>query len=473
MKKVLIYLLLISILFLNVLQGTAAASKIYIPITYSDVPPATGIPIINAPYFNISGGIDFSKMAIFWLGKVTPDEVYADVRIGYNNSELEFHVAIFDRRLWYDPNLDTADFTQWDSVTITIQTGSGSVSAPSTNSYKFMSSLHWWEPENASARSYKGNGASWVQQSIPFSTLGGWRTGPNGGAINDNADDRGWTTDFNIPFTSLGLTGKPATGTQWRLGVAVYNRNGSSIAPAAPKYWPENSTTNSPATWGILNFGIPSQSSPAVRNLQTTTIRQGLNGASVKEGGVGGGTICGDYLDYFSDWGNKNYNGDETFNIQNQHDVADWPCYSKYFVSFPISSIPPSKVIKSATFRAYEFGGSDPSSAIESYIQAITVANDWNEATINWNNAPAFQENISGTWVQPYPWEKWGEWPGDQYNWDVRRAVSQAYYRGTPVRIVLYSADTEYHSGKYFSTSKTADWNAIARPTLIIEWGDP
>jgi len=41
------------------------------------------------------------------------------------------------------------------------------------------------------------------------------------------------------------------------------------------------------------------------------------------------------------------------------------------------------------------------------------------------------------------------------------------------VRLVLYSADWDYHSGKYFFSSDVADWNAQGRPTLEVVWGDP
>lgn len=38
-----------------------------------------------------------------------------------------------------------------------------------------------------------------------------------------------------------------------------------------------------------------------------------------------------------------------------------------------------------------------------SYIQVLTVDQDWNENTLTWNNAPLAAENITGTWVDPLP----------------------------------------------------------------------
>ncbi|MDT8304975.1 MAG: hypothetical protein RRC07_03480, partial [Anaerolineae bacterium] len=53
----------------------------------------------------------------------------------------------------------------------------------------------------------------------------------------------------------------------------------------------------------------------------------------------------------------------------------------------------------------------------------------------------------------------------------VSRAVAQAHASGQPLRLVLYSADGAYHSGKYFSSSDVPAWNAAARPTLTVSWG--
>ena len=54
---------------------------------------------MNAPYF--ADRIKYAETAIFWFGRVTSTENYADVRVGYNASELYVNLAAFDRRLWY------------------------------------------------------------------------------------------------------------------------------------------------------------------------------------------------------------------------------------------------------------------------------------------------------------------------------------------------------------------------------------
>jgi hypothetical protein len=60
---------------------------------------------------------------------------------------------------------------------------------------------------------------------------------------------------------------------------------------------------------------------------------------------------------------------------------------------------------------------------------------------------------------------------GSQY-WDVSYAVAEAYRNGTPLRLAFYSTDGDYHSGKYFWTSDSTDWNGVVRPTLEVNWGN-
>ena len=71
-------------------------------------------------------------------------------------------------------------------------------------------------------------------------------------------------------------------------------------------------------------------------------------------------------------------------------------------------------------------------------------------------------ENISGTWVPPVP--------GD-YHWDVSKGVIEALNSGKPLNLAIYSIDGERHSGKYFFTSDSNDWEGTIRPTLNIVYG--
>jgi hypothetical protein len=108
--------------------------------------------------------------------------------------------------------------------------------------------------------------------------------------------------------------------------------------------------------------------------------------------------------DFFDGWGDANYAGYEQVNVLNQSDVADWPCFSKFYLTFPLDPIPPGVEILSATLRLHLFGNSgqgwEPPPQ-PSLIQALTVREDWDESTLTWNNAPLAFENFAATWVYP------------------------------------------------------------------------
>jgi hypothetical protein len=116
-------------------------------------------------------------------------------------------------------------------------------------------------------------------------------------------------------------------------------------------------------------------------------------------------------------------------------------------------------------------GGGTWGEAGKSLIQIFTVKENWDEATLNWNNSPHALENVSSAWV--YPVAEFPGWPGIPWTWDLSRAVAQAYQAGEPLRLAIYTADNAYHSGKYFISSDTGDWNAEARPTLEVSIGTP
>ena len=121
----------------------------------------------------------------------------------------------------------------------------------------------------------------------------------------------------------------------------------------------------------------------------------------------------------------------------------------------------------------YQFGGSDPSQAARSLVQVSTVSEAWNEETITWNTAPLALENVAQTYVDPIQ-PPGLPWPGAARTWNLTYAAAQAYGAGQSVlRLAVYSADGAYHSGKYFTSSETGDWNAVGRPTLEIVLGNP
>ena len=455
-------------------------SRVYLPVIVGQ----RTVRRVNAPYFDVVDVMDshFTEMSIYWFGRVTQTENYADVRIAYNNTELYVYLAVFDRRLWYDPSHVTANLTAWDSVSLNLALGGNSGSIPASSTYRFDAQLNDWEdPRTNWQAAYRGNGSGWTAAGLPFTTYDANRwDSPTEGGLNNNENNRGWAMTYVIPFSSLGLSGPPSQGSVWGMAIALHDRDDQSGTPIGDKLWPETMSANSPSTWGQLAFGLPAYTPPATSSQGTVTIRHRLNGATVDDGGVGGYTICGGGMDYWTDWGervyyafleNNTYVEYGDFNIQNQSDIADWPCFSKYYVTFPLGAVPSGKTIVSAKLAMYQFGNSDPVHATASLIQVLTVGDAWSETALNWNNAPLALENVSRAWVDPLP--GFAGFPGVRREWDVSRAVAQAYTSGSPLRLVLYSADDDYNSGMYFVSSDTGDWNATGRPTLQVVWGNP
>ncbi len=267
-----------------------------------------------------------------------------------------------------------------------------------------------------------------TEKALPFSTISGWR----GNAPNDNIDDRGWSLVYKIPFTSLGLSSPPNTDETWKIAINLYDRDDQTGSPIPIKSWPYRMEDLKPLTWGEISFGVPKTIPSNEVPDGVTMIRHKLNGAQVFDAHVGGGTTCGsDYWpDFYDGWGEANLQGATQVNIQNQADVADWPCYSKYYVTFPLDTIPLGKEITSATFRFYQFGNSgqgwEPAPQ-PSFIQIGGISDDWDERTITWNNAPTLKENYSSAWV--YPLEEFPDYPGIPVEWDILEPVKDSYIK--------------------------------------------
>jgi hypothetical protein len=336
-------------------------------------------------------------------------------------------------------------------------------------------------------REYQGNGASWADKTKTFTANTFYRgeVGFNVVPPAGNALNRGWGATVAIPFSSLGLSGPPPAGTLWRIHTRVYDRD-NPTAPGPAQAWPENGSINAPATWGSLRFGQPAFSRPAAKNPVTVELKNGSGGLTVSDAQVGGGFWCGTSQNFFDVWGNLNWlelsQGYAPYeeavyhvNIQNQDDIADFACFSRYYITFPLSSLPAGKIIRSARLVMTHYGGSDPSTAKASWIQAFTVSPTWEESAVTWNNAPLAVENVASAyvpvvnpnWSDPQIWSKL-----PRPEWDLARAVDQAYRQGQPLRLALYSADKARHSGKYFVASDDVA-NSAYIPKLVIEYVDP
>ena len=385
-------------------------------------------------------GKDFAP-AIFWLGSVGPTANYADVRVWHYTASLRvaFHVA--DRLLWHDSAPSPERLASWDAVSVYIDMDGNSAISPGRRSYRFVKQLGN-DADPAAMAAYRGDGTGWLSDAAPFNPTTVWR----GNSPNDSAWDMGWQAEFQIPFASLGLTGPPPPGTTWGFAVVVHDRDDAAGSAIPDQVWPEGMQGTSPATWGQLRFGLPVHPPSSAAVTGTTVVRNGFDGAVVTDAAVGGHTICGEPMNAWTEWGNRNYAGYWQFNIQNQWDIADFMCYSKYYVTFPLTEIPPGKSVVSARVTMHLFGNSGykPGDAKPSSIHAITVAEDWAEGTITWNNAPYASENVATTRVDPVD----DAHPAGPYHWDVSYAAAEAYRQGKPLRLAFYSADGNYHSGK-------------------------
>ena len=423
---------------------------------------------INAPYF--PGDIRFSETAVAWFGQVTDGSNAGDVRVGYNGDRLFVRCGAFDRWLWYEKSPSPSTLTDWDAFTLYLDLD-GNSGGLDASSHRFDAQLVWWEERTNHQAAYRGDGGTWAAAGTPFTTSSFWRgyDSPN----NNSDNDRGWALTFSIPFASLGLSGPPAQGTVWGMAIAMHDRDSAAGPPLPVQWWPETAAPTQPATWGQLHFGLPAyEPLPAVPG-DTVMVRDRVDGATVTDADVGGSTNCGASTgpDYFPTWGSLNYDGKTVLNVQNLGDIGDWPCFSRIYLTFPLDVLPSDKVILSATLTMYQFGnagaGYDPGPQ-PSLIQVFTVDRDWDEATINWNNAPMAVENVAAAWADVFP-----ELPGEPREWDLSRAVAQAYAAGAPLRLALYESDWAYHSGKYFRSSEMNEYEAYMRPTLRITWGDP
>lgn len=432
---------------------------------------------VHAPYFPET--IKWAEAGIFWFGRVdppgAPGQNYADVRVAYTAEELVVYINIEDYYIWYDTEATpTSDLTRYEAVAIYLDTAHDRANTPQQDDYFFLSGLCLYGCGDGSnyRRQARGTGTGWDTTwggSWADGTWASWwcNPGPNS---NECGIDFGWWSYIHIPWSTLGLSGPPAQGTIWGLGVLLYDRDDQPPAGSvAPEYWPETFDADSPSTWGELGFGLATYTPPPALPQGTTVIRRGLGASVVEDSWVGGGGTCSG--GHEGDPDNDNHGGDTGLYVANQSLIADFTCFSKSFLRFYLDGIPPDKTIVSATLTLHHWGNANPSEAQPSLIQFLTVDNTWEEYGVTWNNGPLARQNLSATWVEPLT--EFPGWPGIPYNWDATQAVAEAYAAGEPLSIAMYTADTNFHSSKYLTSSETGDWNEEGRPKLTVVWGEP
>ena len=439
---------------------------------------STRVRRVHAPYFH--NDIRWAETGIFWFGRVDPPggpgQNYVDVRVAYTAEDLAIYVNVEDYNIWYDSEATpTSDLTRYDAVAIYLDTAHDQATAPQPDDYVFLSGLRLHEDDVTYMRQARGTGAGWDLgwQSTWTSdrTFASWwcNPGPND---NDCGIDYGWWSFVHIPWSTLGLSGPPAQGQLWGLGVLLYDGDDQPPAGAvAPEYWPEAFDEDAPSTWGELAFGLATYTPQPSLPQGTTVIRRGLGESTVEDAWVGGGGGCTG--GHEGDPEHDNYGGDTGLYVENQSLIADFTCFSKSFLRFDLDDIPPGKTIVSATLTLHHWGNARGDLAQPSLIWLFTVDGDWQEYTLTWNNAPLAQENLTATWVNVLT--AFPGWPGVRYDWDATQAVVEAYAAGRALDVALYTADTNMHSSKYLISSEGVAWDpeGEGRPTLTVVWGEP
>jgi uncharacterized repeat protein (TIGR01451 family) len=462
--------LLAAFLLLTALGGQRSSTQALTP------PPPRRVNI--SPF---SRTYEWSQTAVLWFGvndsfTQIPGRNYADVRLGYSQTNLLIRLTVIDYYLWFDTSPAAAsDLTQYDAIALYLDTRNDKTAVPQNDDYQFLFQARRNQPHTNYHREAQGSGSGW-----DFGWSGSWTSqatmdwsdaGPNdnGGNI-----DYGWTGIYVIPWATFGLSGPPAGGTVWGMGLELFDRDAQPPAGGvAPQTWPENVQSGSPATWGELHIGSASYTPSTTAVTGTTTIRANSPADNtVEDAWMGGGGLCAGGHEGGS---SVNHGNDADLFTGSEIRATHFPCFNKSFLRFDLSAIPPGKEIVSAELTLHLFGhaGQDPNQADPSWISLHSIKDPWQEMGIHWNNAPLAYENVSAAWVNPYSGDRDNPvWPGDAYTWDASKAVAEAYSAGQPVSMALYGSDTDQHSSKYYKSSEADDGIAGARPVLVVRWAD-
>jgi len=269
-----------------------------------------------------------------------------------------------------------------------------------------------------------------------------WNIEPRGG--NGLDDLRGWSASSGvIPWATFG--GMPTVGDAWPLTI---QRTDADTGRATTQ-----------ADWqGSVKWGAPNYATQRT----ATYIDVPLTGDSM----LGGGTDCGDRYDfpeYFPGWGMRNWGDSPYATVENQWDVADWPCSNKWVAKWDLPPLPAGATVVGAELSAWMFGqmgygcGYCEDGTKDTIWQAYQVPATWSEASVAWDTAPPWSENVSATLVRPVPDAP--NWDGNaiEYAFDVGEIVRRAYQGGDGAASALFATSAgQYHSGKYFYSREGA-----------------
>ena len=452
----------------------------------------------------------WQRSGLFWLGRVDSSNNYTEARVGYGAERLTARFAVFDQRIYDDATDERLD--QWDSITLYVDVdGRDDKSAIDARSFRFDAQAHRHGSERSFA--YGGAGGRWTDLGLALD--GDPATARTGITFEkayrgeDRDNSRGWHVIYHLGFAALGLPGEPGPGEKWRVAVVSYDRDDAAgTRGGEPQRWPPSFDDTDPSTWARWEFlgaafagwddsgSAPGAGRPAYAvgydsaahragSEQTLTIREGLAGAVVDNAAVGASEqLCSGNDGYNFGDGARSWGGNtsrEFFHVQNQGDYADWPCFARIYLRFPLATLPAGKIIVAARLILHhKFPTSGGDEGDRTLLHAFAVAptlgdgaTPWSEANITWNDGPPTYENLAGTWGDRVGQETTGWDHLPEWSWDVSRAVARANGQ-QHVAFALYSTDMEYHTGKSFVTSEDfPDWgDPSQRPTLEIVYAD-
>ncbi len=478
-------------------DGPAAGNQVlYIPMASKGFTTALALATqqtVNMPFFDHteSSGVgaltdqQWTESGILWFGVNQQGPMsrnYADVRFAYSAVGLHMRATPIDYYLWYpdDPPMNI-DLTQWDSISIQVDTNFDRSGQPKSSAYQFLTAAAIWVNPGKPGqyrREARGTGSGWDQNwSTSWSDFYGMTWSTNPGPNNNGGElDYGGDVQMTIPWSAFGLSAPPAPGVRWALSVSMYDRDGPNSGDVMPRSdWPEFSDPANPSTWGVLNFGRPNGGGDTGTERGRVTIRNATRtDTTVQDAWVGGGGNCSGG---HNGGGDTNHGQDTSLYVASQVLSADFPCFSKSYLKFDLGAVPAGVEVISSTLKLMQWGGAGavpevPVAAQGSYMQVFTLNGDWSENTVTWNNGPQALENVTGSWMMP---RSAGADPvtGDPTYWNVTRLVQDALKHGKPLNVVVYSADTGFHSSKYLGSSQVLDQYANLRPSLTVIWGTP
>lgn len=356
------------------------------------------------------------KSALTWFGDVHEEPslnirnnsvitraYYYDKGAGANGDD-EFDRGMFlfshviDRRLFYDTSAPYDDPQLWDSVSYYFYKTNSPGSTINSNAYKITLGFNGNQslPSSNYVKAWQDSNSDglWEPKTIDAYCPDGFCnvrvvSSYEGDGINADLDNRGWRSQIDLPFNFFAddIMYKPDVGDIWYWAVEVNDKD-SAAGGVSQEKWPTTANLSNPSTWAQFRFAdgnltedddvyIPDTAGTS----GNVTIINNVNGAVTEDIAVGGGSLCGalnqgennDDFRYSSGafsgngWGYRIYDDEtlpsqyEFLNIQNQNNIADWPCFSRPYFKYPLTQVPAGKVIESATLKLYQFGNAGPS----------------------------------------------------------------------------------------------------------------